>query len=232
MSILGEKEPGGKRLGLKLRLLFEEQRLGWRQLSSEFGAEFVPGKSVTDMTIVARVKHWTVKLHQKDRGSLDDYGSWTLFITNWMTAPYVSRDGFRFRVLRKGRFARLWRKVFGNKDIEIWDSEFERDFIIEGNDESKVRALFANPRIRQLTESQPSVDFGVVLVESRNNSTQGVGILHCDVKWQRTPDVEPFRRLFELFEETLNHLCQIGSASEDKPNLDSVPAPLREHFGL
>ena len=37
------------------------------------------------------------------------------------------------------------------------DPEFDEAFIIKGNDESKVRDLFANPKIRQMIQAQPKI---------------------------------------------------------------------------
>ena len=73
-------------------------------------------------------------------------------------APYVNPGGFRFTIYRKSIFSGI-AKAFGMQDIEIGDSPFDDDFIIKGTDESQVRALLANPRLRELiaaAERHPS----------------------------------------------------------------------------
>jgi hypothetical protein len=71
-----------------------------------------------------------------------------------MRAPYINPEGFRFTIYRKGLFSEL-SKFLGKQDIEVGDPEFDEAFIIKGNDESKVRDLFANPKIRQIIQVQP-----------------------------------------------------------------------------
>lgn len=209
--------------------LTEKQQQAWRELSREIGGELVAGKSERDMTVVLEVEGWTVKLHQALRDRTEYGGE---IVSVWMTALYVRRDGFRFKVGHKGWFARPWRKLFGVKDIPVGYPEFDTDFFVKGNDEFKVRALFANRRIRELIQSQPSIDFKVLERESRGSAAQGVNMLHCDLGLEIITDIERLKCLFQLFQETLNQLCHIGSASEDKPNLDVIPAQLREYFGL
>ena len=60
-----------------------------------------------------------------------------------MRAPYVNPEGFRFTIYRKGVFSDLG-KLLGMQDIEVGDPDFDEAFIIKGNDESKVRDLFAD----------------------------------------------------------------------------------------
>ena len=73
-----------------------------------------------------------------------------------MRAPYVNPEGFRFTIYRKSLFSDLG-KLLGMQDIEVGDPEFDEAFIIKGNDESKVRDLFANPKIRQMIQDQPKI---------------------------------------------------------------------------
>ncbi len=76
-----------------------------------------------------------------------------------MRAPYVNPDGFRFRVYRAGVFTELG-KILGMQDIEVGHSEFDRAFVIQGNDPVKVHLLFGNAEIRRLLEAQPSIQSG------------------------------------------------------------------------
>ena len=73
-----------------------------------------------------------------------------------MRAPYINPEGFRFTIYRKSLFSNLG-KLLGMQNIEVGDPEFDEAFIIKGNDESKVRDLFANPKIRQMIQAQPKI---------------------------------------------------------------------------
>jgi hypothetical protein len=186
----------------------------WRQLAGEIGASYVGGGTWHADKVQARVKEWTV--------TLDTYtvstGKSTVTFTR-MRAPYVNPDGFRFKVYRKGLFSGLG-KMFGMQDVEIGDHEFDQAFIVQGNDESKLRSLLAYPKLRQLMLAQPALDlevrdsegfFGPKFPANVDELRfQVVGVIR---------DVTLLKGLFDLFAETLNYLCHMGSAYENDPQL-------------
>ena len=134
-------------------------------------------------------------------------------------APYVNKDGFRFTIYRKSIFSGLG-KLLGMQDVEVGYPEFDEAFIIKGNDEAKLRALFANDHIRQLIEMQPAVYLTVKDDEGwfGPHFPEGVDEL-CFHVVGVIKDIDRLKSLYYLFAETLNHLCHIGSAYEDDPKL-------------
>jgi len=186
----------------------------WRQLCSEIGAEFVEGGFWRGNKVQARVKEWTVTLDTYTVSTGNTHITYTR-----MRAPYVNKDGFRFTIYRKGLFSELGKRL-GMQDIEVGDPEFDRDYVIKGNDESKVLALFGNLRIRQLIQAQPSIELQVKDDEGWFSTSfpEGVDELYFQVVGV-IKDVERLKSLYELFAETLNHLCHIGSAYENDPHL-------------
>jgi len=187
----------------------------WRQLSTEIGAAFAQGKSPDDMTVLAKVKHWTIKLQTELRETGGYSSSKQRF--SWMEAHYVSKDGFQFEIYRRGPFSNLWLKLWRMKNLEVGYPEFDHAFIVKANDQSKVRALVANPRIRHLIQSQPSIHLKVREDRPHGSPVQGVSVLYCDLGLRVVTHVERLKSLIELFEETLDHLCEIGSASSGGP---------------
>ena len=194
---------------MTLRQIFTSREEVWRRLANEIGAEFVKGGFLRSDKVVAKVKEWTITLDTYTSQSGQSSTTYTR-----MNAPYVSNDGFQFTIHRKGVFSKL-RERLGKHDIEVGYPEFDRDFIIKSNDEFKVRALFANSRIRQLIQSQPDIHFGAGT--KHGGSTQAFpSILSFGVSGV-IKDVERLKSLFELFKETLNQLSDIGSAYESEP---------------
>jgi hypothetical protein len=107
------------------------------------------------------------------------------------------------------------------QDIEIGQSStFDDDFIIQGNDENKVRTLFANPEIRRLIAEQPQIRLELKDDEGlfRQRFPEGVDELvfhvHGVIK-----DVARLRQLFDLFAAVLDELCRLGSATPDDPGV-------------
>jgi hypothetical protein len=183
----------------------------WRQLCAEIGADFVDGGFWKGDKVQAHVKNWTV--------TLDTYVVDKATYTR-MRAPFVSPDGFRFRIYRAGLFSGLG-KALGMQDIDVGHSaQFDDDFVIQGNDESKVRALFANPEIRRLIQEQPKIRLELKDDEGffRPRFPEGVDELQFHTLGV-LKDVDRLKRLFDLFAEVLDQLCQIGSAKPEDPGV-------------
>jgi hypothetical protein len=187
----------------------------WQQLCNEIGAEFVDGGFWKGDKVEARVGNWTVTLDTYTVSSGHSHVRFTR-----MRAPFVSHDGLRFRIYRKSLFTGLG-KMFGMQDIESGHSaQFDEDFVIQGNDEYKVRALLANPEVRRLIEEQPEIRLELKDDEGtfRQKFPEGVDELHFQVMGV-IKDVERLKKLFDLFAEVLEQLQRMGSASEQDPGV-------------
>lgn len=136
-----------------------------------------------------------------------------------MRAPYINKDGFRFKIYRRGLFSELG-KTLGTQDVEIGHQEFDHDFIIQANDAEKVRSLCAHPTIRELIQAQPDIQLEVRDDEGWVGTVfpEGVDELSLQVNGD-IRDVARLKLLYELFAATINHLCHTGSAYEDDPRL-------------
>jgi hypothetical protein len=150
---------------------------------------------------------WTV--------TLDTYSSDDSTFTR-MRAPYVNPDGFRFNIYRPGIFSHIG-KWLGMQDVAVGYPQFDEDFIIKGNDEAKLRRLFANATIRELIDAQPSINFSVRDDDNKfwsgRNFPADVDELYFRVTGV-IKDVDRLKLLYDLFSETLGELCRMGSAYE------------------
>ncbi|HZS04759.1 MAG TPA: DUF3137 domain-containing protein [Blastocatellia bacterium] len=194
-----------------LRSLFApHQDAVWQQLASEIGARFIPGGSQGGR-VCAQVGGWEVTFDVHDTGGLHG-----LTLTR-LRAPYVNPDGFHFAVYRGNIFTRLG-TYFGLQDVEIGDPDFDDAFVIKASDEAKARALFGDARIRHLIRQQPDIRLEVRDDEGWFGDAfpDGVDELSCQIVGVVT-DIERLRALYELFAETLDHLCHLGPAYEDDP---------------
>lgn len=198
-----------------LRSLFGPSRQEiWKKLSTEIGAQYVEGRLWKGDKVQASHGEWTV--------TLDSYTVSTghaVIVYTRMRAPYANPGGFRFSVYRRGFFSDI-AKRFGMQDIEVEDQPFDQDFILRGTDESKVRELFSNKRIRELIALQPDIHFEVKDDEGwfSTRFPEGVDELSFHVTGV-IKDVERLKLLYELFSETLDELCRMGAAEERAPNL-------------
>ena len=205
-------------MSLLRKLFTPSQDEVWKQLSSEFGGDYLYGEYSEGDKVVARVNDWTV--------TMDSYTITTRMISTTYTrirAPYVNKDGFHFNIYKEGLFGKIG-KFFGMQDIQVGYPEFDKHYIIKGNDEYKVQMLFSNPRIRELIKFLPDIHLQVKDDDGWFGESFPDGV---DELYFRAigviKDIDYLRTLFLLFAETLNHLCHMGSAYENNSSLSLLP---------
>lgn len=199
-----------------LRKLFGPSRSEiWQKLADEIGAKYTT-KLWKGERVQASHGEWTITL---DTYVISTGKSSTTYTR--LRAPFVNPDGFRFTVYRRNWYSDLAKKFFGMQDVEVGQHEFDRDFIIKGTDPEKLRRLFANPKIRELIQAQPDITFSIFDSEGfwGPKFPENTDELSFAVYGVIT-DIARLKQLFELFAETLDELCRIGSAYQTKPDLD------------
>jgi hypothetical protein len=184
----------------------------WQQFCAQTGSNFVEGGFWKSDKVEAAHNQWTV--------TLDLYvvstGKSSVTYTR-MRAPYVNPDSFRFTIYRKGIFTEIG-KWFGMQDVTVGYEDFDRNFVIKGNDEQKLRKLFSSQKFRDLIAVQPDISFSVKDDEGfwSKNFPEEVDELYFQVVGV-IKDVERLKLLYDLFAETLDELCRMGSAYEQAP---------------
>jgi len=201
-------------MGLLRKVFGPSKEEVWKKVSEEIEAEFVVGGFFRGDKIIAKVKEWIITF---DTYTVSDENTSTTYTR--MRAPYINKDGFRFKIHRKGIFSNLG-ELLGLRDIEVGFSEFDEEFIIKGNDTNKLCELFSNSKIRELIQLQQDISLEVKVDEGwfGTEFPQGVDELYLQVHGI-IKDVDRLKSLYYLFAEILNHLCVIDSAYEDNPNV-------------
>ncbi|KAF0142904.1 MAG: hypothetical protein FD122_170 [Stygiobacter sp.] len=185
----------------------------WSQLSNELGAEFSESGFFKNGKVILDYNNWEI--------TLDTYtvhtGKTNITYTR-MRAPYVNKDGFRFTIYRKSVFSWLG-KMFGKQDIELCDTFFDENFIIQGEPEGSVIKLFSNRKIKELIQLQPQIHLQVKDDEGwfSKKFPEGVDELYFQVVGV-IKDKERLKSLFDLFAIVLEELCKMGSAYESAPD--------------
>jgi hypothetical protein len=186
----------------------------WQQLCKEIKADYVDGGFWNRDKVRAKYKEWTITL---DTYTVSTGKSSTTYTR--LRAPFVNADGFHFEIYRKSIFTGI-AKFLGAQDIEIGHKFFDEEFVIKGNDSARVIRFFGNPRIRELIQQQPEIHLVVKDDEGWFGAEfpEGVDELYFSTLGV-IKDVERLKALYELFAESLNQLCHMGSAYEDDPGL-------------
>lgn len=187
----------------------------WSQLSREIGADYEEGGFFKDGKVVLSHRQWEITLDTYTVHTGKSYVTYTR-----MRAPFVNRDGFRFKIYRKNIFSGIG-KLFSVQDIEVGDAFFDDQFIIQGEPEHMVDRLLSNSVIRQLIQGQPDIHLQIKDDEGwfSKSFPEGVDELYFEVVGV-IKDKERLKKLFDLFSAVLDELCRLGSAYEDKPQME------------
>ena len=206
-----EKEASG---GLLRALFGPSKEEVWRQLAEQIDAAYVGGGFGRADKVVAEVGPWAVTLDTFTESSGEHRTTYTR-----LRAPYVNRDGFRFKVYRAGFFTSVG-KMLGMQDIEVGNAAFDEAFVVQGNDEAKAKALLADGEVRRLIAAQPRIRLEVRDDEGwfGKHFPEGVDELYFAAAGV-IKDVDRLRQLFDLFALVLHRLCHLGSAYETDPGI-------------
>jgi hypothetical protein len=204
----------------------------WHQLMKELSVETVgrlePGLFGRGAGDRVQVTHgdWTITIDLRTESSdillrllapRSSVGA-DLPVYTRIRAPYVS-DGFRFTIYHKEFFSEIG-KWFGMQDIEIGHPAFDSAFIVKSKDTGKVRRLFSNAKIRDTLLRMPAIRLAVI----DDEGVLGLGLPEdTDELRIMAPGipttVEPLKEIFDLFAETLDELCRMGSAYRQTPKV-------------
>jgi len=186
----------------------------WKQLADELSGEYIDGSMFKSSMVKVNFKAWTITL---DTYTVSNGKSSTTYTR--IRAPFVSNKGFHFKVYKKGIFSDLG-KILGMQDIITGNQELDENFIIKGNDEEMVKALFSSKEIRALTIEQKKLSLEIKDSEGIFKKTpEGVDLLYFQEAGV-IKDVERLKRIFLLICTVLNELCVIGVTTEDDPQVN------------
>jgi len=182
----------------------------WRQLAEKVEGRFIEGGMFGQDAVQTTSGDWIITL---DTYSDDDMSTYTR-----LRAPYVNSEGLFFTIYRAGLFDRLG-KLLGMRNIEVGYPRFDRQYVIKGNSERRVRKFFENDRIRELIDSQPRIDLQVREHKGWFKTKFPDGVDELRFRRQGVlKDLGQLERLFELFTESLHQLCHDGKAYADDLN--------------
>jgi hypothetical protein len=217
-KIVTRNHGGNVAMTLIRKLLGPSQREIWERLCEETGAEYNPGRLFKAPSVRKRFENWTVTLTaSKSPGP----AAGTTITTTRLRVPFVSADGFRFTVERKSRMSKGGKPI-GRHFITCGHPEFDADFWINSQHETKARALLDNPEFRRLLRAQTGVwlkvkDHAGWFGPKFPENVDLLVFEEMDVK--PMTDVVRLQSLFDLMRATLEQMCRIGSATGDDPGV-------------
>ncbi|MCC6539772.1 MAG: hypothetical protein IT162_19645 [Bryobacterales bacterium] len=183
----------------------------WRQFAEQVGGVFTGSGWITLPRVDARWREWTMTL---DRYS-ESQRQYTRF-----RAPFLETSGFRFRLYREGFFTPVGKKLGVVQDIDVGHERFDFDWVIQSNDEARVRSLLAQKHLRELINGLSfDLDF-----ELKDGNTWlepvpvDVDVLSLQTS-SRLDSLEELRQLYDLFGAVLDWLVSRGLARTANPGV-------------
>lgn len=137
------------------RVFGESQKDAWTRLAGEIGGQLREGGWGSATAVHARIGGYDIVLDTYTVSTGKSSHTYTR-----VQAPFANAAGLRFRIHRASIFTGI-AKALGKQDIEIGVPDFDRDFVIQGNDEARVRQLLSDPALRAMIEAQPQVLVGI-----------------------------------------------------------------------
>jgi hypothetical protein len=198
-----------------LRQMFGPSRKEvWQSLAETIQGRYVQGKWWQGDKVQVDVGPWTLTLDTYAESVGDSSTTYTR-----LRAPYVNPECFRFRIYRVSIFTGIG-KWFGMQDITIGDALFDDQFVIQGNSEERIHQLLRNTTIRDLLLAQPRVMLKVKDDEGWFGAKFPEGVDELEFLAEGViKDLDQLQKLFDLFAETLEELCRIGSAYAEEPGV-------------
>ncbi|CAN5607580.1 hypothetical protein BH10CYA1_BH10CYA1_12130 [soil metagenome] len=178
----------------------------WMDLADEAKGEFLEDNSVARVRVP--MTPWTVTFEMHSKGKNHSK----------ILLPFEAKTDFEFEIYNRSWVADAQKK-FGLQDIVVGYEDFDRDFIIKGNDESKVKKLYASETLREMIQLQKAVRLGIQTkgsLKQFGHVPAGVNVL----AFEEDDAINSFDRLISLLElmrASMTQLCEMGVASAADP---------------
>src|SRR5688572_14101053 len=221
-------------MGLWKDLFGESQQEAWTRLAQNIGGAWTPGTWTQPSTVRAQLGGFDIALDTFTVSTGKSSQTYTR-----LRAPFVNARGLRFAIHRASIFSGL-AKALGQQDLEIGVPDFDRDFVIQGNDHERVKHVLSDPALRALLVAQPRVRVEIVDDEGIFGPKFGNGVDQLSfVEGGVIKDVPRLAGLFSLlagllhaFRDGAQHFLEVPSAqlpSSFQHMVDSVVESLGGH---
>ncbi len=182
----------------------------WQQIAKDIDGEFIDRGFWKTNVLRYSHKEWELLLDTIHRDKMT---------FTRLRVPFLNKDNLYFKIYREGFFSDIG-KFFGMQDIEIGDPRFDDNYIIQSNNQNKIRKLLKEPKLKMLFEMVPKIHVSIKKDEGLfgRKYPQGVNVLYFE-QTGILKNKETLKLLFRLFAEILDQLVHIDSAYENDPKM-------------
>lgn len=184
----------------------------WAQFASEIGANYHDGGFLNKDYFSYQYKNWNFDLHTYTQSN----GQYSSTYTR-LRVPFITKENLQLNIYEEGFFS-TFGKLFNMQDIQIHDTEFDKRFIIKGNNELKIRQLLNDTKLKQafltLKEANVKIDNGRSFLRDRYPENVNALVFECSGIINQ---LDNLHKLFTLFKLMLDGLVRIRSIETASP---------------
>ena len=186
----------------------------WSQIANDIGGDYIEGGFWERDTLRYTYGEWEILL---DTYSQSNGNSSTTYTR--IRVPFINKDQLRFKIYKEHFFSPVG-KFFGMQDILINDAYFDDHYIIQGNNEQKIKFLLKDTTLKKMINKQPKIHLEIKNDEGWFGQKFPKNV--DQVYFQCTGIIKEKKKLldlFDLFSTLLDRLVAIDSAYEDHPKI-------------
>ncbi len=189
----------------------------WKQLSDELGGRFENKDGWRQDKVIVQDGPWKVTLDLHSEAGYTSERLYTRF-----RAPFLNHDRFKMSIYHASIFNFI-ASMLGIGDVETGHREFDDMFVVKGNDEDRIRQIFAHDDLRELLNTEPEVHISIRHAGGwfGDEFPEDVDELVLEVEGE-VVDLERLEKLYRLFSELLHTVVHLDSGYHDDPNLSSL----------
>lgn len=188
----------------------------WQEFADQMGVEYVHRKKWNVHALRLKSGQWEVLFDMIYREEGGDYTR--------IRIPFMNQGQLLFKLYRETLLSKIG-KLFHMQDIVIGDEVFDKDFIIQGNDEEKVKQFLDVEELKSSLEAHLK-QFSRLLIEIQtfsddvfesNAFPDGVNQLYLECQGILESKDE-LLALFNLSRTLMERLVESGVTSHEAPD--------------
>ena len=188
----------------------------WRQFSSENNGKYIVGQyGNLDSVEIIYLNHKIIFDRYIQYQVVGGQSYDTEFTR--IRVEFKSPDELRFRLTKQG-FIDTIGKLFGSQDIQVGDKEFDKKFIIKGNDEFKIQTIFLDKSLKKIILSQEDIQLQILDKEGIfDEKIQEGNVLLYYISETIIKEKEQLNSLLKLYQTLIVQLKKTCSMNPIKP---------------
>ena len=191
-------------MGLWRNLFGPGQNEVWSGIAKEIDADYTPSGWARKGRIDLHRDNFIITLDTYTMSSAESSATYTR-----MRSPFKNPNKLVMNIYRENIFSWVG-KLLGMSDIAIGDAFFDKEFIVQGSPEPKIKTFLQDAKLKLLIKAQPSVWFKI----RKDNGwfskqyPDGIDELYFQCSGV-VKDEARLKQLFELFTFSVDKLSEI-----------------------